>query len=255
MGYKHFLTKLVTGKTDDFVKKRMLRYGKGTFDGPAIHVVERRSAITLEGSFLYEDLIGFLALKSLPPDANVDVSGNVFSPEDIRSYLKGLGLSVKTGRKSGVLLKYNVSGKIPVSELLRLYEGLSTRCYLLLSFTYTDEAKVTLKCRKTLPSWKEEVETTIEKKIKFCSAKVPVSSEVKDLIISEVIPDFAEEIEGDAKELMLRNTIIVERIIIPEELKGLPSSELRVKAIREGKILRSLRVDDKILEKEIKFSL
>ena len=85
----------------------------------------------------------------------------------------------------------------------------------------------------------------MSKRIKFCSGVINNTDSNINLIFDLVLPDFKSKIPEKWKKLSLTNNYRITDVEIPKNIKN--SMLMRIMAIRKGKMLRSLELDNENL--------
>ncbi|MFX1396962.1 MAG: hypothetical protein ACFFAS_07940 [Promethearchaeota archaeon] len=252
----HFLKKLVEipqledpAKNYFFVHRHFYRYSKGEFVGPAIRITKTKAKITIKGTHEYEDLVQEITCKALNTDQFV-ISGNLETGKDLKEELSQLGLDWNLKKSTGdkKIYKAIIDDSIDKHKLLQVIEMLRSNSYLLISFNAGTSGRVTTKKRIPQPSKKKVEEDDISKRVSFCTAIIDNTEKINSLIQELVFPDFKSEMPESWKNITLTNNYIIKSIEIPKNVKN--SMMMRILAIRKGKMIRSLDVDDELIEKQ-----
>ncbi|TXT53237.1 MAG: hypothetical protein BAJALOKI1v1_2580003 [Promethearchaeota archaeon] len=257
----HFLTKVIeNSKLENPAEEHMdvhrhfNRYSRGSFSGPSLKMRAYSTKIVLKGSLEYEDIIQEIVVKTISEES-IEVNGKVSSTQDISSTLDKLNLDWNLEETTGKTKKYKAEFKETISKdkLLEAIEAFREHSYLMLSFDKGKYTKVSTKKRLPRPSKKNPVEEDIDKKVSFCSGYVVNTQANMNLIISKLLPDFRSEIPKEWNQLILNNYYKIDAIEIPKNIKD--SRLLRIMAIRKGKLIRSMEVDDITNEKQYTLSV
>ncbi|MFX1337965.1 MAG: hypothetical protein ACFFDK_05095 [Promethearchaeota archaeon] len=252
----HYLRELVENpslkdpaKNHLYIHRHFYRYSKGDFIGPALKISITKTRITLRGSHEYEDLIQEVVLQTTNKD-EIDVNGVLITGSNVNDDLQALGLNWNLKKSTGKTKNYkaDISDKIPKKNLLKTIEKFRVNSYLLISFNINPACKVSTKKRIPQPSKKKVEEDDINSRIQFCTGIIENTEKNVKLLIDSALPDFKSEIPNQFKNLTLLNNYNIEEIIIPKDVTN--SMILRILAIRKGKMFRSLRIDDEIIEKQ-----
>lgn len=241
----HYITKILLGKTDDLVHKEFTKYGKGEFDGPLIKG-KIGKIVRLSSSFGYEGFIGELFSKHLPDDVYI-VSGKIFTRTDLSDFLSKYNIPKMTKKD---LLFTTTLNKLQLTnqQIKELYSTISEGNYLFLSYSPTNKAnKTTLSTKKSFPKPKGEGDI----KPDFCKGKIESNVQLLNDLMQELIPDFLDDVK-ELKDFTLSNKILITKLELPEGFKG---KNPRLAALRIGKLIRTLTIDNKKIVKELNFKV
>ncbi|MBN1802747.1 MAG: hypothetical protein JW891_14650 [Candidatus Lokiarchaeota archaeon] len=252
----HFLRKIIeTPKLEEvakehfYVHRHFYRYSKGEFIGPAITITKTNAKITIKGTHEYEDLIQEIGCKVSTND-QVNVSGTLETGKDLSEDLKKLGLDWKLKKSTGdkKIYKATIEDTLQVETLLNAIEMLRASSYLLISFNSGAAVKVTTKKRIPQPSKKKVEEDDLSKRVSFCTATINNTEKNNSIVEDLVFHDFKSDLPKSWKKATITNTYRINEIEIPKNVQS--SMMKRILAIRKGKMIRTLDVDDQIIEKQ-----
>lgn len=253
----HFTSKLALGKADETVHRRLVKYSKGEFEGPAIEVSVKGKTIAVNGGPEYEDLIGSILVNHAPDQLEFRVSGGMKCTVDESEVLGNAGLGIKTSRKKGKsTYEAKFSDNLIAAKTLRdIYSKLVTTCLLFLTVKPASGGKewsMTTKKDYPRPSPKGEPKGS---GTDFCKAILPASDKLAEDVLSEVVPDFRGEIKGPFKQLKVENLYKISEVVLPEGNERLGFTEIRLKAKKKGVLVRKATVDGRELTKETQFCI
>ncbi|MFX1388794.1 MAG: hypothetical protein ACFE9Z_01870 [Promethearchaeota archaeon] len=254
----HFLKLLVEtpiledpSKNYKNVHRHFYRYSRGDFIGPAMKISQTKSKITLKGSHEYEDLILELVSKSISnPNQKFEIKGRLITGGDISGIINKLGfnwdLKESTGKTKN--FKAEIIDSVTKESLLKSIETLRENSYFLISFNLNPNCKVTTKKNIPQPSKKKVEDDDVSKRIQFCTGYLNNTESNLNSILENVLPDFRSNIPKNWKSITIFNNYKITDIEIPKNVKD--SRLLRILAIRKGKLLRTLDIDDEIVENQ-----
>ncbi|MHA1340714.1 MAG: hypothetical protein ACTSRZ_11345 [Promethearchaeota archaeon] len=271
----HFIRDLIENNMDSaplknlpHVHRHFTRYSKGEFNGPAIKIKISSAYISINATFEYEYLLAWLIAKMLPNDTPpFKITGNIIAARDFTEKLNSIGLNWTVKKSTGqtknykcvIKSEYNIH--INKEQLLNLVETLNKSCYILLSFKARDKPQYSLKTAKNPPRPKTkggnsdlDQNEDIQKLLKFCSAKLPNTKDALNILIDELIPDFKNEITKTPKTLEVYNFYNIKNLILPKEnIKN--SNLLRLMALRQGILNRTIKIDGIEYKNDIEFKI
>jgi len=189
----------------------------------------------------------------------------------------------------------NINPKTPVmmtrNVMIKLIEQLHPTCYLLFTFTIyacsecsssmklnrqtkmytcgscgaevkkpTNEYSVKTKTTPPRPTTKQKGapqsdSQKIAGKIKFCSVVLANTKAAREELLSEITPDFIDEIPLKVKLIELVNSYHITNLIFPPRELMKNSKLFRYRTIREGSLERILSVDSNSFENVIQFKI
>lgn len=255
----HFLRKLIEtpfleepSKKHLDVHRHFYRYSRGEFIGPALKITRTSSKLTLKGSFEYEDLIQEIVGYSILEE-EINVNGVLISGIDVSDVITKLGLNWMLKKSTGKTKNYKTSfsDKISKKTLLNCIESFRPNSYLLLSFNVSPLCKVSTKKTLPQPSKKKIEDDDINKRLQFCTGILANNERNLKRIIENALPDIKEELPERWKTILIKNNYKIKRVEIPKNLEN--SALLRILAIREGIILRTIEIDGNLMENQISF--
>ncbi|MHA1291784.1 MAG: hypothetical protein ACTSQJ_03840 [Promethearchaeota archaeon] len=257
----HFLIKIIQNPEleDPFnnhlsVHRHFYRYSKGEFLGPALKISKTKSRITLKGTIEYEDLIIEIVSKTLLTE-NIEIKGVLITGQDITKIITELGLNWKLKKSTGKAKNYkaDIADIIKKSVLLNSIEKFRENSYYLISFNANNTCKVTTKRRLPQPSKKRIDEDDLNKRIQFCSGIINNSKNNIELVLDSALPDFKQTIPKDWKTITITNNYKIENLLLPENINNWGLK--RIMAIRKGILVRTVNIDEDLIEKQYKITV
>ncbi|MBN1214015.1 MAG: hypothetical protein JXA99_01100 [Candidatus Lokiarchaeota archaeon] len=253
----HFLNQIIENpilknpaKEHMDVHRHFYRFSKGIFIGPAIEIRRTSSKISFKASLEYEDIIQEFVVEAIPGDS-ISVTGLLFTGRDINDTLKEIGLHWKLKASTGKTKNYkaDIKGEVDKTVLLKAIEIIRESGYLLLSCVAADKSsKVTTNKRLPQPSKKKPEEDDIAQRIGFCKGDIPNTKNNLEKVIENLIRDFKSELNENWKKITILNNYKIEDLELPKNEKN--SMMLRIMAIRKGKLIRTVTIDDESYEKQ-----
>lgn len=286
---KHFLTKIIQNEPDPSVHRRFIKFSKGEYPngGPILRIKATKSKnLSINGSFEYEDLIGFFIACNLPEGSYL-VGGNIYTQPRVELdwIQKDLEeLSLENGWKPGKrdlkkLMVRPMNENLAPKEIFQMYEKLSSNCFLLLTITPEKGKDWAFKTNDKIPPLKKTFgkidpyeECKPDKRIKCKDAD---SCEKSGICITDrtkffrvktgslkdftnffelILPDFPE-LNQDFSELLIVNQYTIDELIFPENKETISAHELREKIKKVGFIERIVYLDEKKYAKKMDFTV
>jgi len=212
------------GKPVDYIHSQYTRYGKGTFNGPAL-AIKNGKTIKADGSVHYANILGGIIAESSQEDINA--SGSIFAKREIKIPVETSGKKTK-----GDLHSLNVKGTLPADALKMIYSDYPDANILL----ELSAGGWKLKCKKKPPRPGGGLDT------KFCSAIL--ENTALDKVMDEILFDAKDK---NFKEAEIKHQITIEELVSTPELKKDPA-RFRLEAKRKGRIKRTVTIDGKTTE-------
>ncbi|MHA1651261.1 MAG: hypothetical protein ACTSYB_13795 [Candidatus Helarchaeota archaeon] len=290
---EHFLTKIIrntVGQNDPDVHRRFVKFSKGSFPngGPVLKVkATKKKNLTINGSFEYEDLIGYFVATHLPEDF-YKIEGTIYtqprvSLESIQKDLNELGLQdgwVQGKRELKNLFMLPMNLVLTPHDIVQIYDKLAENCFLLLTITPSKGGKEwALKTDKKIPPLKKtfgkaepyttcKPETKIKCKVaelckttgicikertNFCRTKTSQLSDDEIKHFMELfLPDFPN-LGSSFTDLLLINKYTITEFEMPEDKDSLSPRELREKIKRKGYLERIVYMDKELYSNKVEF--
>lgn len=235
-----FTKKIFEKKSDEFVHSQFQKFSRGEFNDRAMLKVKNSSGkYTIDTTAEYaRELV--CAMGEKLGDKKTLVSGALVSALDLEGFKyesKSSALGVK---------KYIINREMSGKEIVDLC-NLVPKAFFGLSFKVDDEElKIQAKSPKSAKGASSSKKEDEKPKIDFCKVKTKDKNLVKDLVFDSEVNDF--------KNVEIRHNFIISDIVIPDSLKNEKDfAKVREGAQRKGKIIRILKVDDKVYRKEVEF--
>jgi hypothetical protein len=227
-------------KNDSLVHVQFQKFSRGKFDNRALIRVKNTGGVcSISTTSEYSrELVRSLAEKL--GDRKTLVIGAIISALDLQGLFQYEEKKMVMGVK-----KYIINREMSGKELIHICDNV-LKAFIGLSFNVgEDELKIKDKSPKSMKGVSSSKSEDDEIKVDFCKLKTSDEKIVKSLL-------FDSEIEnGSFKKVEINHDFIITDIIIP---KGeTDPAKMRENALRKGKIIRKIKVDDKIISKEKDF--
>jgi hypothetical protein len=257
----HFLNKIIdTPLLEDpannhmDVHRHFYRYSKGVFIGPALKLSLSSTKITLKGSHEYEDLITELVADSIEdPNKIINIKGNLVSGFEVENLVSKLNLRWNLKKSTGQTKNYKaeINDQVSTTDLINIIESFRPSSYLLLSFSLSADCKISTKKNIPQPSKKKVEDDDVDNRIQFCTGYVKNTEKNLENVLNKAVPDFISEIPKKWKSMTIFNTYRINEIELPQNVNN--STMLRILAIRKGRLIRTIELDDQNIEKQYSF--
>lgn len=227
-----FIHKLCSGRTDELAHLQFEKYSRGLFKDKAIvqAKISKGNYSFVTTSEYASDFVRACA-EELGSD-RAKIEGVIISTKPLPGNIKYGDISQFMGVK-----KYSISGEMTGNEIISMCESVP-RAFIALSFsTSKSELKIKPKAPKSAkPGNSEDV------KVDFCKLKT-------------TNPEFAKKLFFDVQEFKkaeARHDFNINDIEVPKDEKD--PIKMRERAVRKGKIVRKLTIDDNKSSKEYSFA-
>ncbi|MFX1577537.1 MAG: hypothetical protein ACFFCF_10230 [Promethearchaeota archaeon] len=238
----HFITKILNETVDQSVHQAFLRYGRGEYPGPAAEVtVTKAGTVKVRSTYMYQDLAASVMIETMPVET-VAISGLILGYEPLDEVLANIGFDAAQSKKKSRTLLYQakLSGEYPIHQVSKLYSGIDAIAYLFCSLKTNIGWEH--KAKTKIPSAQKE--PPVSERLKFSNTKVPKNTKFLQALLSQLLPDFINDVPSDFSKLQIINTYEIQDLIFPPDMKQLASREVRLKTKRSGILRRTLIIDD-----------
>lgn len=230
-----FIKKIFEGKdTGDFlVHVQFQKFSRGEFKDKAVVLYSKgkdKYSISTTSEYANE-MVRMLAERVM--NDKLKVTGAVITTRDLKGELDFTSIKQFAGVK-----QYQINKEMTGKEIVDLCDKFPT-AFMALSFITKDaELKIKSKAPKSgKPSTKENVTP----KADFCKLIAPNKELIKAFVFDAEIPETAKKVE-------INHVFQITDIILPKNETD--PAKLREKAERKGKVIRTLKMDEKIIKKE-----
>ncbi len=253
----NWLAKIVNGSADEFSHAKLVKYGIGTHPGPRARIKLSKNTISFKADLDYENLFLRAYMMSAPKGIH-KVKGIVRTyndrSEDFRSLMFPLTWKKSKG-KTASIFNAKVDESAPLADIKAVVDSDDPTTFFLLSISPRDGTKpwkVTTKTSFPKGGPTGDEEEGKEKDPTFTKGALANTSEVFKHTIEEILPDFKDKVGAKTKNIMVRNRIVIEDIVPPDD-PALSFSEKRRLAKKRGKLVRRITIDDTDYESEYEF--
>jgi hypothetical protein len=216
-----FIKDLCEGKKDEYIHKQFVRFGKGNYERFLIKL-KKGKKLSVKTSFDISNDLFKLIVDNCKED--LEVSGKIISNYSLEGEIEAEEFT-----KRGKLFTAVIKGTFSPKVLQGWFEKFQLS-YILLSLKGKD---FKLKCKAALPKPGGKL------KDNFCSASIPL----------EFVKEFDFDFGEDFKNAIIVHKLEINDIVIPDEFKE-DFVNARDKAIRKGKFIRAIELDEKQIVKE-----
>jgi hypothetical protein len=231
-----FIKKIFDGKTDNLVHIQFQKFSRGEFKDKAV-ILYSHSKEKYSLSTTYEYSNDFArALAEKLGDTKTKITGVIVSTRDLTGQLNFVGKKQFAGVK-----QYILDGDMSGKEIIGLLDKLPT-AFFALSFKV---GETELKTKPKAPiSGKPSTKADAAPKADFCKLYTSDKNFLKSFV-------FDSEINENVKKAEINHVFHVLDITLP---KGETDPvQIREKAIRKGKIVRTIKIEENATKKEHDF--
>ncbi len=227
-----FIKKIFEKKHDNLVHLQFQKFSRGEFKDRAV-VIGRKTAksysISTSAEYVNE-FVRYMAEKL--GNSKTKVTGIIVSTQK-------LDIDYQNISQFQGIKKYKMDKEMSGNEILEICDKLPN-AFIALSFSTNDSE---LKIKEKLPKTGKPGKGDEEVKANFCRIKTTDEKLVRNLIFDSEVKDF--------KKVEIKHTFLITDIEIPTELKNEKDfSKVREGALKNGKIIREINVDDNKIKKE-----
>lgn len=225
----NLIKKICNKKIDRSVHKKFIRFSRGEFNRYLVELRVTSKNLKVKASYDWSNDLFKMIADCIKGSA--DVKGKIIANYD---FSQDLPCEVEKINKSGKKYTALIDTKLNSDSMKQLFEKLKEH-YILLNVISED---FKLQCGKSLPKPGKDL------KINFCKATLP----------KELLDEFIFDVDESGKKINIINKFIITDINIPDEFKNNPALA-RKEAIREGKLIRNIEIDDQNIIKEYQFKI
>ncbi len=221
----NYVKKIFENKTDEAVHQRLVRYGRGEYEGSSMEITKGKN-LKIKASFDFSnDLFGMIA-ENIKKEA--EVKGSITAGRDFE---KELSFEVINYKKKKGAFTAEIDTTLKPEQMREIYEKFKNNFILL----NVKSEEFSLAVGKSLPKPGGKV------KENFCKATMPL----------ELLGEFVWE-EKNFRKAVIKHVFIINDLIVPKECEN-DYAKARMMAKRKGNVKRIVEVDGKVVEKEAGF--
>lgn len=242
-----WISKIINGTPDEFVKAKLVKYGLGSHPGPRVRIklskpsIKLKTDLDLEKSFLRGYLQG-------APTGQHKVKGTIITytdkTEEYEQLMMPLSWKVSKG-KGPPVHKAKVDESAPLEDIKALLDNDDPTTFYLLSLNPRDGTKPwKLSMKTSFPKGgpKEEEEDAKVKDPVFAKGALGNTPETLEYILDEYLPDHKDKIGPKTKNIWIRNNFEILGIKPPTD-PNLSFDEKRRLARKKCKLIREVTID------------
>ena len=252
-----WVSKIINGTPDEFVKAKLVKYGLGSHPGPRVRItlskpsIKLKTDLDLEKTFLRGYLMG-------APEGQHKVKGTVITYTDNTAEYGKLMMPIswKVSKGKGPpIFKAKVDESAPLSDIKALFDLDDETTFYLLSLNPRDGTKPWKVATKTsFPKGgpKEEEKDVKIKDPVFAKGALGNTPETLEYILESYLPDHKDKVGPKTKDIWIRNNFIILGIKPPDDPK-LSFDEKRRLARKKCKLIREITIDGEDYTQEYDF--
>ncbi|MFW9786891.1 MAG: hypothetical protein ACFFE2_06305 [Candidatus Thorarchaeota archaeon] len=244
-----WVAKIINGNPDEFSHARLVKYGIGSHPGPRTKLTLSKTSIKFKADLDQEkDIVRGYLMGA--PSGSHKVKGTIITYSDRQDVYGQLNMPLswkKSKGKGSPVFKSKVDEVAPLEDIKALLDVDDPTTFYLLSLNPRDGTKpwkVTTKTSFPKGGPKGDEEADDEKDPVFTKGALGNTPELLEYILDTYVPDFKEMVGPKTKNIMIRNNLMIDDIVIPDD-SSLSFSEKRRLAKKKGKLIRSVSIDGK----------
>ncbi len=253
----NWISRIINGDAGEYAHAKLMKYGIGDHVGPRVNLRVSKKSINFKADLDTEDVFlqGYL---QGAPEGSHKISGLVTSYGDRTAEFDTLTMPIfwkKSGGKGPKVFKAKIKEVAPLADIRALAELTGPTTFFLLSMSPSDGTKpwkLTTKTSFPKSGTSDVEEGEKEKDPVFTKGALGNTPEVFDYIVDQLIPDFKEKVTDKVKTIRIRQKIIIDDIVPPDD-PSLSFTEKRKLAKKKGKLIRTIKIDDEEYSAEYSF--
>jgi len=242
-----WVSKIIDGTPDEFVKAKLVKYGLGFHPGPRVRVVLSKPSIKLktdldlEKTFLKGYLLG-------APEGQHKIKGTIITYTDRTDDYSQLMMPISWKQSKGKgtpVFKAKVDESAPLDDIKALFDFDDATTFYLLSLNPRDGTKPwKISTKTSFPKGgpKEEVKDAAVKDPVFAKGAIGNTPETLEYILDEYLPDHKDKVGPKTKNIWIRNNFDILGIKPPTD-PGLSFDDKRRLARKKCKLTREITID------------
>ena len=242
-----WVSKIINGKPDEFVKAKLVKYGLGSHPGPRARITLSKTSIKLKVDLdLEKSFIKGYALGA--PAGQHKVKGTIITYEDRTEEYGNLMMPLswkKSKGKGAPVFKAKVDESAPLNDIKALFDLDDPTTFYLLSLNPRDGSKPwKISTKTSFPKGgpKEEEEDEKAKDPVFSKGALENNPEMLEYILEAYLPDYKDKIGPKTKNIWIRNNFEILGIKPPTD-PNLSFEEKRKQARKKCKLIREVTID------------
>ncbi len=252
-----WISKIINGTPDEFVKARLVKYGLGFHPGPRVRITLSKPSIKLKVDLDLEKtfLTGYLRGA---PEGQHKVKGMILTYSDQTEEFGKLMMPIswkKSKGKGPPVFKAKIDESAPLEDIKALFDLDSPTTFYLLSLNPRDGTKpwkITTKTSFPKGGPKEEEADTKVKDPVFAKGALGNNPETLEYILDQYLPDHKDKVGPKTKNIGIRNNFEILGIKPPDDPK-MSFDEKRRLARKKCKLIREITIDGEDYSEEYDF--
>ncbi len=221
----NYVKKIFENKTDEAVHQRLVRYGKGEYEGSSMAIAKGKN-LKIKASFDFSNDIFEIISENIKKEA--EIKGSITAGRDFE---KEISFEIIDYKKKKGAFTAEIDATLKPEQMKEIYEKFKNNFILL----NVKSEEFSLAVGKNLPKPGGKI------KENFCKAVLPV--QLLDELIWET---------KDFRKALIKHIFVINELVVPKEYED-DYTKARIMAKRKGKIRRIIEIDGKIIEKEAWF--
>jgi hypothetical protein len=234
-----FIKKIFDGKTDNLVHAQFQKFSRGEFKDKAVILYSNsKDKYTLSTTYEYANEFARMMAEKLG-DSKTNITGVIVSTRDLTGMVNFSDKKQFAGVK-----QYVLNGEMSGKQIIDLLDKLPV-AFFALSFK-VGENEIKIKPKAPISGKPSTKGGDATPKADFCKFYTTDKELLKNFVFDNEI------LSSSAKKAEINHTYIINDITLP---KGeTDPARIRELAIRKGKVIRTIKIDEKVIKKEHDFS-
>ncbi len=224
----NYIKKIFEDRVDETVHQRLVRYGRGDYEGVSSMELINGKNIKIKSTFEFSnDLFGTIAENT---KEEAEVNGSIIA---VREFENELSFGLASYKKKKGANTGEIDTTLKPEQMKETYEKFKNNFILL----NVESENFSLKVGKKLPKPGGKI------KEDFCKASLP----------KELLTEFVWETKN-FKKAIIKHTFTINDLIVSKEYES-DYAKARIMAKRKGKLKRTVEFDGKKIQKEAEFNI